>query len=646
MPYKLTRLAQRVREESLPTLAREAMLRIAKRIRLARFQAQVKRVPEVQYHPVGYYKPRLKEVDGAARAAIVNFADCVLRGEFPLLGYGNPALGFPPDWNVDWVSGKSWPSAPSELLAVVRHDGSDVKAPWELSRLQCLPVLAKAHLLTKDEKYRSAARDLLEDWIDRNPVDIGVNWTLAMETALRGVSMCLLLELLWPLRDDEQAWLRKVTCSLWHHLLFIEAHNEFSHLIRSNHYLSNIVGMTTLSASLQGRGMSKRFKRYAQAVQQEILQQTYEDGGDYEASTGYHVLVSQMFLHSYLIQKARGLAIDARFEQRLQAMFAWMAALADAKGLVPHIGDCDDGRVELTLDDIRQTSLPAEQRHSLRLESHIGMGAYIFGQPLGGAPGDAVWFDGYPNATSPATKRRVQLLTDSGLVVARSGDAEVIFAALPNGIHGRGSHTHCDKLSFVLRLNDAEVFCDSGTRCYTRNAELRNRDRGTTAHSVVMVDGQQQNSISNDSNQLFRSGDEASVSPISVKQTEGEIVLAASHKGYARFGVHCQRTLRLRQDELVITDELQGDGSHQIDLLFQLAPEWSATAEQARGPCVRCAIKGERPLVLTCEGGRSLSLEVEAREISRAYGSFLHSARVHVQLEETLPVSVVTRIQW
>jgi hypothetical protein len=93
-----------------------------------------------------------------------------------------------------------------------------------------------------------------------------------------------------------------MTASLWRHLRFIETHSEFSFLVRSNHYLSNIVGLTTLSAYLQGPGMLRRRQRYARAVNREILLQTYPDGGDCEASTGYHVLVAQMFLHSFVVQ--------------------------------------------------------------------------------------------------------------------------------------------------------------------------------------------------------------------------------------------------------------------------------------------------------------------------------------------------------
>src|SRR5207247_1295240 len=78
-------------------------------------------------------------------------------------------------------------------------------------------------------------------WLESNPIGIGVNWTLAMEAALRAMSVCFLLNLLSPLRSDEQSWLAAITRSLAQHFLFIEANLEFSHFLTSNHYLSNLV---------------------------------------------------------------------------------------------------------------------------------------------------------------------------------------------------------------------------------------------------------------------------------------------------------------------------------------------------------------------------------------------------------------------
>ena len=63
-------------------------------------------------------------------------------------------LGRNPQWNIDFVSGREWAAHPLALSQCIRFDGSDVKVPYELSRLQVLPILGKAYVITRDVRYR------------------------------------------------------------------------------------------------------------------------------------------------------------------------------------------------------------------------------------------------------------------------------------------------------------------------------------------------------------------------------------------------------------------------------------------------------------------------------------------------------------
>jgi hypothetical protein len=601
-------------EEPLYKMVGEAAWRGIRSMRQWKFEhaGQASGCP-VRFHPIGYYQNLGWD---QSRTATLASADAVLRGEYPLLGYGSPHLGVSPDWHCDWVSGKSWPMETSRNIVVVRHDGSDVKAPWELSRLQFAPVVAQAHMLTGDGRYREAVKNLLTGWVERNPVGTGVNWTIAMEGALRGISLCLSMDLLWPFTREEQPWLRQMTASLWQHLRFIEAHNEFSFLLRSNHYLSNIVGLTTLSAYL---GLERRREKYARAVQREILLQTYPDGGDREASTGYHFLVAQMALHSLRVQQRCRGSIAPDFEARVRLMFAWLAALADDAGKLPLLGDCDNGRVELLPDDIDQAD-----RHALRTGSFRKLASFVLQLP-------------------PKSEREdVKLLPDSGIAVLHSGQASVIFSALPNGLRGKGSHTHCDKLSIVFRLGGDEVFCDSGSRCYTRSAKLRNLDRSNKAHNTLTIDEADQNTIPTSNQSLFRCGNEAKVSPIEVSGKS----LRASHTGYARLGAVHQRTVSLSDTALLLIDEVGGAGTHLLDLRFLLGPEWRVSPAITAGKTVSCIIGGSRHLTLQCEADSSLMLDVLPAEISREYGSCVPATCIHIQTSASLPASVQTRVTW
>lgn len=624
---KLRAITNALRSEPLPILAAEALQRGIRFIRRSTFQLGRRGgACPVRFQPIGYYRLRAQPASEADRAATLAYADAILRGEYPLMGYGSPYLGTKPDWQLDWVSGKSWPFKDSRKIHLVRHDGSDVKVPWELSRLQWSPLVAKAYVLTGEKRYREALRSVLTDWIERNPVGRGVNWAIAMEAALRGISLCLTMELLWPFADEETPWLDQLTASLWEHVRFVEAHSEFSLLIRSNHYLSNIVGLSTLSAYLHGPGMQARFQKYARAVEREILLQTYPDGGDCEASTGYHVLVAQMFLHSFVVQQQKGAAIAPEFEARLRRMFDWIVCLANDACRLPHLGDCDNGRVELLPDDVAQSSLPAAERDSLQIGSLCRLASHLIEWPLG-------------------DQKPASFMLESGIGVLRSGEASVVFYAMPNGLNGKGSHTHCDKLSIVLRLGPNDVFCDSGSRCYTRSVRLRNLDRSTKAHNTLMVDNAEQNLLNSDPRLLFRSGNDALVSRME-KLEGGELGARASHRGYSRLGVEHQRTVQLMERSLVVLDEVSGTKEHLLDLHYVLGPEWRVSSEMMDGETVSCIIAGPRRLSLHCEAAHRLTLTVIPAEISREYGATLPATCIRIRATAWLPARVQTRVRW
>jgi hypothetical protein len=650
-------LSQTLKMSSPLLLAREAAWRIRKRLIKRSILAQIeKQTFPVTFRNIPYYKPDNSTFSRTSRELLIDFANQVCEGRFPFLAYGTADLGQRPRWNVDFISGSDWPLIPLENRDYVRLDGSDVKVPFELSRLQFLPILGKAHLLTGEVRYREAAKDLLTHWIQSNPVRIGANWTIAMEAALRGMSICFLLNLLSPFGREEQQWLATVTQSLVQHLLYIEANIEFSHLSTSNHYLSDIVGLYCLSVFLDGKGMAARRREYRWRIEAEMAKQVYEDGGDYEASTGYQVLVTQLFTTSLLLMRTERSAPPApAFVERLRMMFRFLNTVASASGELPQVGDCDDGRTELLVDDLQQMiKYPVAERNSLRVPDLLGVGQRLFGE--GEGPGDdAAWYGLTDSAGIPYSKPKVNsasvgsisVLPKSGIGVLRYGSAELLFFAIPNGIFGKGSHTHNDKLSFVLRLDGQEVLCDSGTGCYTRDIATRNRFRSTAAHNTLVIDGAEQNRIDAGPVGLFILGDEAAVSPIQQSRGARGCFLRASHTGYCSLGVIHTRTIRAVDGErtFVIEDELEGDGVHDFELNIQLAPNRSAEVAAAENG-IMYRILGDRQVQLTVTGPTGLHGSTKPSLISAAYGVTVPAVKVRFWGRAAVPTCITTRISW
>jgi hypothetical protein len=619
-----------LRRESPAMIVREALWRVRRSYLKRQFaRRDFNSGCPVRFRPTGYYDRRQRLDSRADSSLFIDYAEALCRGEFRFLGYANAKLGLPPSWSLDFVSGKRWPQVSANRVVLIAGDGSDVKVPWELSRLQFLPVLAKAFRLTADARFRRCALDLLSDWIERNPVGVGIHWTVAMEAALRAVSICLTLEALWPFSADEAAWLRTVERSLWSHLHFIEAHSEFSHFCRSNHYLSNISGLYCLHSFLEGDGLERRRQLYRQALEREIQSQVYADGGHAEASTGYHVLATQLFALPFLLARSGGDEFSPEYARRLAAMFAWIACLSDDDGRLAHIGDCDDGRVELLPEDLEQMRLPLARRHSLHVASVLSLGRALF--PATAKP-------------HPASSPTVRVLPQSGVAVAQVGSAAVTFLAMPNGLDGKGSHTHNDKLSVLLRVGNDELLCDSGTGCYTRDPGLRNRLRATSAHSTLSVAGQEQNRI--DGRHLFCLRNDAVPTPITATVENDSVTLSASHSGYVRIGIVHTRSLQLSSGELLITDTLTGAGEHGFQLTFQIPIPPTEVAILRRGDTQTCRVNGLRELELCCTAPVGLELKTQESEISRAYGATLSATRLLVSGRATLPLKIVTRISW
>jgi uncharacterized heparinase superfamily protein len=159
----------------------------------------------------------------------------------------------------------------------------------------------------------------------------------------------------------------------------------------------------------------------------------------------------------------------------------------------------------------------------------------------------------YVLASNRATSREVFVLADAG----------------PHGYLSIAAHAHADALSFSLSAGGQPFLIDPGTFVYHTEPEWRRYFRGTSAHNTVVIDGEDQSTQAGP----FLWSDRARTTTQSWTITDSGARLVASHDGYARRGVIHQRHLELQENKLIIVDQLQGSGTHQITLCFHTAPE-------------------------------------------------------------------------
>ncbi len=531
---------------------------------------------------VGAWERKLDELEGDARADLLERAEQILAHSFDLLGSGPTDLGLQIDWQRDFKSGHRWREAHISRVPTVPAEGADIKVPWELARCQHLPLLSAAHRLSGDPRFLDELGAQLSSFIEANPVEFGATWSCTMDVAIRAANWTAALCMAMP-AADRAPWLEPALASLLLHCRFVRGHLEWGE-VRGNHYLSDVVGLliacAPFSAGTEGRAWAAWATR---ELEREMRHQVRGDGCDHEASIPYHRLVTELFLCG--TQAADALCpetLSAGYRERLELMLGFVSDYTRPDGLAPQIGDADDGRF-LPLGDYGAD--PRDHRHlyaqaGRRWRSGTGHAAYP----------EAGWY----------TMRHGELWS-----IVRCGDV---------GLGGIGAHAHNDQLSFELAARGQPLVVDPGAYLYTADARARNEFRATRAHSTLSVGASEQNRLRED--YLFALAEETCARCLRFETDGPRAIFEGEHSGFRELErvVRHRRELRFDgQSSIVsITDTVLGARGEELLWAFPLAPS-EVTAKASRA----LAKFAETRLRIEVEGA---TLAVESGWLSPSYG--------------------------
>jgi len=423
--------------------------------------------------------------DDNLRSAVLRRAASARERTLELFGDESVHVGIPPRWSTDPRHGRTWPLAYHRSIDYVNlGSGSDVKRVWELSRLRHLVQLAQAVAVAGDDAALGALEDDLRDWHSANPLGWSVNWTSAMEVALRAVNLICVDGILVSSRGAYSTRPLLVS-SLYQHGWFLSRNLEISD-VNGNHFLANGVGLVWLGRYFGAIGEAPRWlERGREMVLEGAREQVLADGVDHEGSLPYHLLVLEMFL---LARVAAGSELEG-LDATIAAMVDATLALVRPDGLMPDLGDDDGGRVAAFSD--------APSRDARRLLALAGallehsQADRVAGRAY---PEDALWLLG-PRAlersvAAPSGEAvdRQRWFPEAGLAVLGDGGDHVVVNLGPIGFRGRGGHGHVDAMSFEAVLGGIDAVRDSGTGSYTGDPVLRNELRDAYAHTLIVID--------------------------------------------------------------------------------------------------------------------------------------------------------------
>ncbi len=489
------------------------------------------------------------------------------------------------NWHRDPLSQREWPKKfYTEMKFYGQRDGEhelpgDVKNVWELNRHHHFTVLGKAYWLTGEERFATELLAQCESWIAQNPFLWGVNWTSALEVAMRALSwiwayvFCLKAE---AMRPELHA----------HMLRTLHLHGHYVHRHLSfftspyNHLIGEATALFFLGTLFPEFKEAAIWREKGWAIlAEEATKQFHADGISVEQATSYHHFTLGLYLQAMLLAQLNGTSVPANMRARLEKALEFSMHSIQPDGRHPMIGDNDNafafyfgekaawdyrdylalGAVIYERGDFKHA---AEQYHEACLWL-LGPTSLNRFEKMKAAP---------PSATSC-------LIAESGYAIFRdgwkNGEHYLIFDCGPqsHGLFGdenvSTAHGHADPLSILLCAHGQPMLIDSGMLTYNGDLAWQNYFRSGMAHNTITVD---ERSSSRLVGRLGYSHVPQVTQTFATFQPDFALV-EACYQGFGGDVRHRRGVFYRNEEYWLLFDCLEGEGEHMLERWFHFAPD-------------------------------------------------------------------------
>jgi len=445
---------------------------------------------------------------------IIAQADAYTHNQFDILGSG-PHKFSPMPWHQDIRLKAQNPHADHQFDAqsfykdIKIHKGTtsdtikDIKVPWELSRCQHLPILGMAYQETNAMIYADVFTLHITSWLDDNPYLLGINWLCPMEVAIRAINWIWAWHQFKNGSDMSPAFWERFICSLYDHMHYLENNWEIFDTKTSNHYLSDLLGYLYLCWFFQDLpGIDKKRDWCIKDLLKESERQVFEEGTDYESSTAYHCLVTEIFDHMALLCSHMIIPLPATFHAKLDRMHEFIAwCTINDKDMVK-IGDDDSGRI-----------------------THF--------RPL--------------NPSTSSGRTGTKHYPNFGLSIIKTSNWHITLRHHAYSKRQPSAHFHNDALSFTLAIDEIPIIIDPGSYLYTASSLWRNHFRSVNVHNALYIEGHEPIPFDD---RLFA---------LNIPENKNSSnSLSSSHNLYSRFNITLHRSLEWDDAQTIITDQWHG----------------------------------------------------------------------------------------
>ncbi|MBI4787789.1 MAG: alginate lyase family protein [Chloroflexi bacterium] len=489
----------------------------------------------------------------AQKAQTVRAADRICENIFELRGQGPVKFDGRIDWtycpngNIDWR--------------------------WDLNRHAFFDTLGRAYRYTGDERYALKFRELLCDWLARNPARLDQpNWNGVFEVAFRINIWIWALYYFRTARAFDAELCGKLVGGLLTHGRYLDANIELH--VPNNHLLLEAKALAYLGILLPEFKEARRWReRGLKLLERQVQEQVCADGVHGERTTLYHRVISGELLELLALMENNRMAAPPGLVARFGNLVEFERALAKPDGTFPLLGDSAATDTHLRFSAAEQALQESDYWLGLTPSSTVGAGSpRPSARDLDGKSGRG---DPAPTGEGAGPVRPSAAFPAGGYYLMKAGDGAdaryLVFDCGPFGLPAMPNHGHADALSFELYAFGQTLLLDPGFYSTALGLNWRNFFRGTRAHNTVVVDGLDQSELM-DARRVYRPARATCLGWISNDEFD---FVDGRHDGYERLAepvTHRRQIFFAKPDYWVVVDLLTGRGEHSFDLYFHMPP--------------------------------------------------------------------------
>lgn len=397
------------------------------------------------------------------------------------------------------------------------------------------------------ESFQTFQR-LAESWICGNQKLSGDGWH-PYTISLRAVNWVHALSAFQSQLSNDEQFYQRFLSSLYGQGRVLAKELELD--VRGNHLLKNLKALIWLGIVFKGPEPEKWLNVALRLLKRELQEQILADGGHFERTPGYHLIVLKDCLEIGVWLRHNQNSSPDWLEAALCRMLDYLFALLPPDGKVPLLKDTAWDAAPRPEDLLAVSALYFDEP-TYKYSDEFGLYPFL----LFGLSG-RIKFKGWP---SQNLKSNSSAFPESGYYVMRDDTRRdyLIFDVGKPCPDYLPAHAHADMFSYELMVGGQRVVVDSGVYEYTAGP-WRDFFRSTRAHNTVEVAGKNQSEVWDS----FRVARRATPEQLVWKTRDRYVLAQGRTDGYRRLSVpvmHRRTLLWQKGCFWLVVDELLGEG--------------------------------------------------------------------------------------